>query len=47
MYYDSQSAMNQGLVGKIKGKHAQEVTGNLIVPGGNPRPPLIVIVRKL
>jgi hypothetical protein len=47
LYYDSQSSMNAGLVAKIKNKHAQEVTGLLIAPGGNPRPPLIVIVRRL
>ena len=47
VYYDSQSAMSAGLVGKIKNKHAQEIAGLLIAPGANPRPPLIVLVRRL
>jgi hypothetical protein len=47
VYYDSQSSMNAGLVSEIKNKHAQEVTGLLILPGKNPRPPLVVIVRRL
>lgn len=45
VYYDSRSAMNLGLVGKIKNKHAQEEAGQLISTGANPRPPLIIIVR--
>ena len=47
VYYDNQSAMNSGLVDKIKNKHAQELAGQLILPSANPRPPLIVIVRTL
>jgi hypothetical protein len=47
VYYDSQSGMTSGLVAQIKNKHAQETAGVLVLPGRNPRPPLIVLVRKL
>lgn len=47
VYYDNQSAMNLGLVDKIRNKHAQELAGQLILPSANPRPPLIVIIRTL
>jgi len=47
VYYDSQSSMSAGLVATIKNKHAQEISGLVIMPGRNPRPPLIVVVRRL
>jgi hypothetical protein len=47
VYYDSKSNMSTGLITNIIGKLDDALLGHLIFPGGNPRPPLIVIVRKL
>ena len=47
VYYDSQANINPGQSKKIKKKHKDATTGNLIFGGGNPRPPLIVVVRRL
>ncbi len=45
LYYDSPAAMSLGLIGKINRKHAREMSGQMITPDANPRPPLITIVR--
>jgi|SRR5450432_999667 len=47
VYYDSKSNMSAGLLNSIVGKLDDALLGHLILPGGNPRPPLIVIVRRL
>jgi hypothetical protein len=47
VYYDSKSNMTAGLLNNIIGKLDDALLGHLILPGGNPRPPLIVIVRRL
>ncbi len=47
VYYDSKSNMTSGLLNSIVGKLDDALMGNLILGGGNPRPPLIVIVRRL
>jgi hypothetical protein len=47
VYYDSKSNMTAGLLNSIVGKLDDALLGHLILPGGNPRPPLIVIVRRL
>ncbi len=46
-YYDSKSNMTSGLIDNIVGKLDNALNGNLLILGGNPRPPLIVIVRRL
>ena len=47
-YYDSKSNMTAGLLDNIVGKLDDALNGHLILLGGNnPRPPLIVIVRRL
>jgi hypothetical protein len=45
IYYDSESAMSAGLLDKIKNRHAQESSGQLVSPNNTARPPLIVIIR--
>jgi hypothetical protein len=47
VYYDSKSNMTSGLLNSIVGKLDDALMGHLILGGGNPRPPLIVIVRRL
>ncbi len=45
VYYDTEADMSAGVVAEVKNKHAQEYATQLILPNGNPRPPLIIIVR--
>lgn len=47
VYYDSKSNMTAGLLNNIVGKLDDILNGHIIFGGGNPRPPLIVIVRRL
>jgi len=45
-YYDSYSLLSGGLIGGIVNKVNNVLSGNLISNYANPRPPLIVIVRR-
>jgi len=45
-YYDSYSLLSGGLIGGIVNKVNNLLSGNLISNYANPRPPLIVIVRR-
>jgi hypothetical protein len=47
VYYDSKSNMTSGLLNSIVGKLDDILNGHIIFGGGNPRPPLVVIVRRL
>jgi hypothetical protein len=47
VYYDSKSNMTAGLLNNIVGKLDDILNGHIIFGGNNPRPPLIVIVRRL
>ncbi|HEY4208628.1 MAG TPA: hypothetical protein VGM31_17500 [Puia sp.] len=45
-YYDSQSLLSGGLIGGIVNKVNNLLSGNIISNYANPRPPLIIIVRR-
>jgi hypothetical protein len=47
VYFNNKSNINPGQIQKINNKREAALTGNLIFGGGNPRPPLIVVVRRL
>jgi hypothetical protein len=45
-YYDSQALISGGLIGGIVNKVNNLLSGNIISNYANPRPPLIIIVRR-
>ncbi|HEX3934819.1 MAG TPA: hypothetical protein VHW43_09080 [Puia sp.] len=45
-YYDSESQVSSGLLGGVLNSLNSLLSGNLISTGANPRPPLIIIVRR-
>ena len=45
-YYDSESQISSGLLGGVLNSLNSLLSGNLISTGANPRPPLIIIVRR-
>jgi hypothetical protein len=45
-YYDSKALISGGLLGNIVNKLNNAISGNMISNYANPRPPLIVIVRR-
>jgi hypothetical protein len=46
VYFDSRSQIGSGLLGNVLGKLDNLLSGNLISTSANPRPPLIIIVRR-
>jgi len=46
MYYNTKSAMSAGLLNDVVNKLGNVLSGNLISKNANPRPPLIIIVRR-
>ena len=45
-YYTTKNIINSGLLGSLTNKLDNILSGNLITLGANPRPPLIIIVRR-
>lgn len=45
-YYDSESQVSSGVLGGILNSLNSLLAGNIISTGSNPRPPLIIIVRR-
>jgi hypothetical protein len=45
-YFDTRSAIGPGLLGNVLNKLNNLLSGNMISTSANPRPPLIIIVRR-